>query len=421
MESDRNLANVGRKTKVSGQNLQHFISNSPWSGRSVIDTMQDEIKVHPAFQQAILVLDESAEEKAGPESAGAGRQHNGRLGKIEMSQVGVFLSLVTPAVNTWIDGELYIPMHWFEEGQAEKRRAIGIPKERTFQKKPELGWQMIQRAQARGIPFQAVVMDDLYGRNGVLRQQLDEAQIEYYGDVPIDTKVYLTKPEVVYPLTKQGKPAKNPKIVGAKAYQVQELRREPTLLWQTIRLRPNERGYLEAKFARCRVWVVYGTQIRQEWLLIRQDAVQITYVLSNAPENTPLETMAWRKTHRYLIERSNQDAKGELGWDEFQTRKFLAWEHQLAMTLLAAWFIAETRLDWMERFVQDPALLAKYEVDVLPQLSVGNVRELLRAAMPLPQLSPQEAAQLVATHLVNRTRSRKSRLKKANGKAAALK
>ncbi len=421
METDRNLANVGRKTKVSGQNLQHFISNSPWSGRSLIEAVQDEIKVHPAFQQAILVLDESAEEKTGPESAGAGRQHNGRLGKIEMSQVGVFLSLVTPAVNSWIDGELYIPIHWFEEGHAEKRKAIGIPDERTFQKKPELGWQMIQKAQARGIPFQAVVMDDLYGRNGALRQQLDEAHIEYYGDVPIDTQVYLTQPEVVYPLTKHGKPAKNPKIVGAKALQVQELGREPTLVWQTIRLRPNERGYLEAKFARFRVWVVYGTQVRQEWLLIRKDAVQITYVLSNAAEDTPLEIMAWRKTHRYLIERSNQDAKGELGWDEFQTRKYRSWEHQLAMTILAAWFIAETRLDWMQRFAQDPALLAKYEVEVLPQLSVGNVRELLRAAMPLPQLSPQEAAQLVAAHLVNRTRSRKSRLKKAKGKSEVLK
>jgi predicted Co/Zn/Cd cation transporter (cation efflux family) len=121
------------------------------------------------------------------------------------------------------------------------------------------------------------------------------------------------------------------------------------------------------------------------------------------------------------IERSNQDAKGELGWDEFQTRKFRAWEHQLAITILAAWFIAETRLDWKKRFDQDPALLAKYEVEVLPQLSVGNVRELLRAAMPLPQLSPQEAAQLVTTHLVNRTRSRKSRLKKAKGKADVLK
>ncbi len=420
METDRNLANVGRKIKVSGQNLQHFISNSPWSGRSLIEAVQDEIKVHPAFEQAILVLDESAEEKAGPESAGAGRQHNGRLGKVEMSQVGVFLSLVTPAVNTWMDGELYIPMGWFEEANSEKRKAIGIPNERTFQKKPELGWQMIQKAQARQIRFQAVVMDDLYGRNEGLRQQLDEAHIEYYGDVPANTQVYLTKPEVVYPLTQREKPAKNPKLVGAKVYEVQKLRQQPTLQWQTVRLRPNERGYLEAKFARCRVWVAYGTQWRREWLLIRQDAVQITYILSNATEDTPLETMAWRKTHRYLIERSHQDAKSEMGWDEFQTRKYRAWEHQSALTILAAWFVAETRLDWMERFAQDPALLAKYEVEVLPQLSVSNVRELLRAAMPLPQLSPDEAAQLVTTHLVNRTRSRKSRLKKTRGKADAL-
>jgi SRSO17 transposase len=420
METDRNLTNVGRKTEVSGQNLQHFISNSPWSGRALIEAIQDEIKVHPAFGEAILVLDESAEEKSGSQSAGAGRQHNGRLGKVEMSQVGVFLSLVTPTVNTWIDGELYIPIHWFEEAHAEKRKASGIPDERTFQKKPELGWQMIQRAQARKIPFQAVVMDDLYGRNGVLRQHLEEAHIEYYGDVPEDTQVYLTQPQVVYPLTKRNQPAKNPQIVGAKAVEVRELRQQPALQWQTIRLRPNERGYLEAKFARWRVWVVYGTQLRQEWLLIRQDPVQVTYVLSNAPEDISLETMAWRKTYRYLIERSTQDAKGELGWDEFQTRKYRAWEHQLALTILAAWFIAETRLDWMKRFAQDPALLAKYEVEVLPQLSVGNVRELLRAAMPLPHLSPQEAAQLVTSHLVNRTRSRKSHLKKARGKPDVL-
>jgi len=88
----------------------------------------------------------------------------------------------------------------------------------------------------------------------------------------------------------------------------------------------------------------------------------------------------------------------------------------LALTILAAWFVAETRLDWMQRFQQDPALLAKYEVEVLPQLSVGNVRELLRAAMPLPQLSPEDATQLVTSHLINRTRSRKSRLRKAKRK-----
>ncbi len=127
METDRNLANVGRKLKVTGQHIHHFISNSPWLGRSLIEAIQDEIRVHPAFLQAILVLDESA---------GAGRQHNGRLGKIEMSQVGIFLSLVKPAVNTWIDDELYILIHWFEDGYAEKRKGIGIPDERTFQKSP---------------------------------------------------------------------------------------------------------------------------------------------------------------------------------------------------------------------------------------------------------------------------------------------
>ena len=99
METERNIANVGRKTNVPGQNLQHFISNSTWSGPGLIEAIQKEIREHPAFEKAILVLDESAEEKAGPHSAGAGRQHNGRLGKIEMSQVGVFLSLVTPHVN----------------------------------------------------------------------------------------------------------------------------------------------------------------------------------------------------------------------------------------------------------------------------------------------------------------------------------
>jgi len=78
METKRNFANVGRQTEVPGQNLQHFISNSPWSAETLIEAIQGEIKTHPAFQEAILVLDESAEEKAGAGSAGAGRQHNGR-------------------------------------------------------------------------------------------------------------------------------------------------------------------------------------------------------------------------------------------------------------------------------------------------------------------------------------------------------
>jgi SRSO17 transposase len=100
METRRHIANVGRKTAMSGQNIQNFMSNSPWSGSGLIEAIQNEIKRHSAFQEAMLLLDESAEAKAGEQSAGAGRQYNGRMGAVDVSQVGVFLSLITAQVNT---------------------------------------------------------------------------------------------------------------------------------------------------------------------------------------------------------------------------------------------------------------------------------------------------------------------------------
>lgn len=413
MEAKRNMANIGRKTNVSGQNIQHFMSHSPWSGPELITAIQDEIKQHPEFQTgAILVVDESSDEKAGGYSAGASRQYNGRLGKVEMSQAGAFGSLVKPHVNTWVDGALFIPERWFGKAYAERRKKVELPETLTFKTKPELAGEMIQRLQANGVRFEAVAMDDLCGRNRALRQRLDQADIEYYGDIPINTVVYLDKPKIVYPMTKRGKRSKRYQIVAKQRYEVRQLLHHPQMEWATITVRPNERGVLQARFGRCRVWTTIGAECRQEWLLIRQDDKRVTYALSNAAEATPLKVMAWRKSHRYFVERSNQDQKSELGWDEFQARKYRAWEHQLALSILASWFVAETRLDWMTRFERDPALLEQYEVEVLPQLSVGNVRELLRAAMPLPQLSTQEAGSLVVEHFVNRTRSRKSRLRK---------
>lgn len=419
IETERNMANIARKTGMDKQNTQHFMSYSPWSGPGLVADVQEDVKGHVEFQvRAMLVVDESAEQKAGEYSAGAGRQHNGRLGKIEMSQVGVFAALVTPRVNTWIDGELFFPASWFEEDAVDKRKKVGFPEGRTFKTKPELVWEIIQRLKAKGIPFDAVAMDDLYGRNAQLRKRLDGAEIEYYGDIPENTVMYLDKPQIVYPITKRGKPSKHYQVVAQHRHTASELLKHPDLEWAEITLRPNERGQLHARFGRCRVWLVHQGECRQEWLLIRQAEKQITYTLSNASPTTSLETMAWRKSHRYFIERSNQDEKGELGWDEFQAIKYLAWEHQLALTILASWFIAVTRLDWMKRFERDPALLEEYEIDVLPLLSVRNVRELLRAAIPLPQLSIEEAAGLVVEHLTNRTLSRKSRLRKRREKSA---
>ncbi len=411
METERNMANIGRNSQIAEQNMQQFISDSPWSGSRLIAGVQGEISECTEYQSgSVLLIDESADAKTGEMSIGAGRQHNGRLGKVDVCQVGVFLGLTHNGHQTWIDGELFLPEHWFSAAYTTRRQRLGLPAERQFATKLELALELVERAQERGVPFEAIDCDALYGRKGWLRDQFAVRKIEYYADVPENTRVYLEKPLVYFPTTKRGQPTKQPQTTGISVL-VKALVDHSQTEWHTFVLRPSERGFLQADFARRRIWTVDpdGSH-RAEWLLIRRDAKQLTYSLSNAPLTTPLLTMAQRKSQRFLIERTNQDAKSELGWDEFQAIKYRAWQHHLALTILASWFVTETRLTWEQQFPRDPLLLAHYEIDVLPTLSVANVRTLLRAAIPLPQLSPPQAIELVLKHLDNRTRSRKSRL-----------
>jgi SRSO17 transposase len=85
-----------------------------------------------------------------------------RLGKVDLSQVGVFLaySNVRPTLEapvwTWVEGALFLPAAWFGPAKAADREQLGIPPDRQFQTKVELGWEMIQRVQARGLPFAAL-------------------------------------------------------------------------------------------------------------------------------------------------------------------------------------------------------------------------------------------------------------------------
>ena len=91
METERNFANIARRVTDpdnDGQNVQQFMSDSPWSAQAVMQQVQREIAATPELRMGgVLLLDESPDEKAGAKSAGAGCQHNGQLGKIEMSPV----------------------------------------------------------------------------------------------------------------------------------------------------------------------------------------------------------------------------------------------------------------------------------------------------------------------------------------------
>jgi SRSO17 transposase len=421
MEADRNFAQMARKTQIGPQNLQHFMSHSPWKARAVIEQVHAEIANTPALLLgSVLLLDESGEEKASNQSVGCARQYNGRQGKVDMSQMGVFLALANLNVNlwSWVDADLYLPKPWFEPDKAALKAKLGVPSEREFATKWQLGLAMILRAHAHGLPFEMVACDAHYGQCRAFRHALDQAGILYCADVGVDERVFLACPTFgVPPATGKGRPPEVARVLeGTLALTVAEVGLRADTLWQTVRVRPTERGYLQEPFAFRRVWTVRDGSAVQEWLILRQESGhKISYALSNAAPDTSVDRLAWSKCVRYFVERSNQDAKSELGYDEFTGQRWLAWQHHVALTILSCWFVAHTKLEWSHDYPRDPLLASEWEVDVLPALSTANVRELLRATMPLPQLSEDEAALLVVTHLVNRTLSRKSRLKHRKG------
>jgi SRSO17 transposase len=418
MTSKRTFANIARRVIAptdDGQALQQFMSDSPWSAQSVIAQVQSELAASPTLHPGgMLILDESADAKAGLHSAGAARQWNGRLGKVDLCQVGVFLAFATETLWTWIDGELFLPEPWFAPNLADERTRLGIPPTRPFATKVELGWQMLERVLASGVPFEVLLCDDLYGRSQWLRQQLRTAKVLYLADVPADTKVYLRQPVVGVPVARgrKGRPPTLRRVLnGVPPVEVEQVGSRADTHFGRVQVRETERGVLEDAFAVRQVWTLSDGEVVAEWLVIRQEGGEPTYALSNAPTTTPAAQLVEWKCRRFGIECANHDAKSELGWGDFQAQKYVAWEHHLALTILAGWFVAQTKADWARQYVRDDTLAEELGIERLPALSVANVRELLQAVMPLEQLSPGQARHLVVKHLVNRSRSTLSRLK----------
>jgi SRSO17 transposase len=417
MDSERNFANIGRTLHdEDGQSLQHFMTHSPWSVRSVYRQIQAEIARTPALVRGgVLILDETADEKAGRHNAGASRQYNGRLGKVDVGRVDTVLGYCQPAARLWtlVDAEVFLPEEWFGPERAEERRELGVPSERKFQTKPELGWEMIERARANGLPFEPVCCDGVYGRKQELRAALEARQIGYAAEVPSDTQVYRKPPRCPEGAEWGLGPAR-------KRWEIRELGRHRGTRWERRRVRCAERGWLEVESAVLRVWTEYGETVRAEWLVIRREANgKCRYTLLNGSEETPASRLVERSGWRYYVERLIEDGKSELGWDEFRAQKYRATEHHLALTALATWFVAQTKLEWGEQHLRDAQLAAELEVAVLPALSTANVRELLKAGLPLPELTRERARALVVEHLVKRSVSMRSRLRKQRAKGSS--
>lgn len=421
LPNHRNYANIARSVddpESDGQNLQQYMSDSSWLASKVFTRLQGDIGADQRLHGGMLSLDESGDVRSGDQSAGAARQYIGNVGKIEMGQVGVALGYYAANIWTMVDAELFLPEIWFDAAHRQLRHRLHIPKDRVFKTKGEIGLELIDHARQQGLPFSCFSCDAFYGQSHDFRAQLAQRGIPYLADIRGDLLLYIHEPVVGIPPRREGARGPSPSrwqvLNDVQAVEARLIAQMPEIKFETIELRACERGRLCYDCAAITVWTITEDgQVHRERLFMRREPDNsITYALTNEPDTTPLSTLAQWRSERYFIERTFQDLKSEGGWDELIARKYRAWMHHTAIDALALWFVAQTKLNWAEKHPADQNLAQELQLDRLPALSMANVRLLLQAVMPLPQLSVKQATARVIKHLVNRSASTRSRLKK---------
>ena len=335
---------------VSGshyQRLHHMLSESAWDRRGVRRQLIADANAHFGHAGA-LVIDESAFAKKGEMSAGVARQWNGRLGKTDNSQVGVFAAVVRDRVAALVEGELYVPEEWFAD--PARCREAGIPEGMEFRTKGEMALDMIYRLRREGLCFAYVVFDAGYGHLPWLLRALEGERETFLAEVHSDQTIYLADPAPAVPARTAGKgkaPTRRqaqtaPQTVTAWAQA------QAASAWRRLSVREGEKGEVVADYLQQRVWLWDGAEQRARcWhLLVRReiDGSKLKFCLSNAKPQASLRRLADMQVARHFVERAFEDAKGACGMADYQVRGFNAWHHHMALVMVALMFLAKERL-----------------------------------------------------------------------------
>ena len=373
------------------QSLQHFISDSEWETRDVLDQVAREADRHlGGSESSCLLLDETAFQKKGESSVGVERQWSGRLGKVENCQVAVFASLVQGKYATLIDTRLYLPKSWIED--AERCLAADVPEsERVLKSKADLAFEMVVQARHNGVRFSWVGVDGGYGKEpGFLRRLEDHGEV-FVADVHKDQQIYLEDPDPIVPEKKNPRGKKPTRLQAQSASQRVDAwaAAQPPELWQKVAVRPGTKGEVRVAALHGRVWLWDGREeTARFWhvVVIREvsSPETIKYVLSNAAAETSLARLVQMQRQRFWIERSFEDGKSESGLADYQVRGWRAWHHHMALVMMAMLFMLEEKLLHKQSH---------------PLLSCSDIESLLAHFLPRRDVTVEEVVrQMEARH-----------------------
>ena len=296
------------------QAMQRLLRTAAWDADAVRDDLRGFVAAQLSHEGGVLICDETGFLKKGTASVGVQRQYSGTAGRIENSQIGVFLSYASPRGRALTDRRVYLPKSW--TGDRARCAAAGVPPGTQFATKPGLALDMITDAVAATMPAAWVASDELYGDNGAFRTGAAKLGLGYVLAVSCDHRV---------PAWPGGNRRLRADRIAAAL---------PRSCWHRISAGTGSKG------PRWYDWAWVSAHQPGHSLLIRRGSDgELAFYRCWSPTPVPLATLVRVAGMRWAVEEGFQAAKGQAGLDHYQVRTWTGWHRHVTLAMLALAFL----------------------------------------------------------------------------------
>jgi SRSO17 transposase len=308
--------------------MQHLLSRARVDEQQMLDAAAGWAAGHLSAGQdgdasdAVLIVDETADEKSSADCVGAACQYSGTVGGTALCQVAVTLTYAAPGGHALIGRALYLPEGWAADD--ERRELAGVPDDVMFETKPQLAGHLLQHAHDRGIRAAFVAGDEVYGGHD-LRQSIRERGTGYVLAVRSNYMVTLPSGRRVTVKNAAGlvKPG----------------------MWQRMRTGSATKGARDYHWAMIEITpddTPAGHDDGHAFLLLRRHRYTgtVSYFLCWSPAPVPLAKLISVAVSRWRIEEDHQQSKQVSGLDSGQVTTWTSWHRWTAVSLLAYAFLA---------------------------------------------------------------------------------
>lgn len=353
--SRKTAADIGRALPgTNDQRLQEFLTNTAWDFRAMDGLRIEHMLRHASVGNGVLVVDDTGLPKKGRHSVGVARQYSGTLGRVDNCQVVVTTQYVDRVFDWPVNAQLYLPKQWAVDQQ--RRAETRMPEEIEFRTKGEIALALIDEAEEAGLEERLpIVADAGYGDQPTFLDGLQRRKHPYI--VAVGATVHFRLATEVKSDPGDGEPPPyqghgRPRTGSTLADRIPPREARAILAtlseeaWTRVAWREGRKGALVKEVAQVRV---YRTGARGKhlpttgWLVgerpLPGHAGDVKQYFAWALDDLSLADLIEAAHVRWVIERFYQDAKGELGLDDYEGRLWTGLHRHIALVMLAHCFL----------------------------------------------------------------------------------